>query len=77
MWQEMCSENRALAEYALQEMGEEKIRWVLEGFFSLSGLRVICDHFRRAGRVLDVAKEGYYNTEKCIQDFDEVRKVYA
>ena len=27
---------------------------------------------RRAGRLLDVAKSGYYNTELCLEDFEEV-----
>ena len=27
---------------------------------------------RRAGLVLDVNKEGYYNTELCLEDFENV-----
>ena len=27
---------------------------------------------RRAGRLLDVAKDGYYDTELCLEDFENV-----
>ena len=28
---------------------------------------------RRAGSVLDVSKDGYYNTKMCVEDFMKVR----
>ena len=27
---------------------------------------------RRAGSILDVSQDGYYNTKKCIADFEKV-----
>ena len=33
------------------------------------------DRARRAGVILDVSSDGYYNSEKCIQDFVKVRVV--
>ena len=30
------------------------------------------DRTRRAGVILDVSTDGYYNSEKCVKDFEKV-----
>ena len=32
------------------------------------------DRARRAGSILDVSKDGYYNADKCTADFVKVRR---
>ena len=35
------------------------------------------DFNRRGGRLLDVSKSGYYNTELCLEDFENVSCVFS
>ena len=32
---------------------------------------------RRAGRLLDVARDGYYDSAKCIEDFEKVYWIFS
>ena len=49
----------------LKSIGEERMRWV-------NNFRSLDIFYRRAGRLLDVSKDGYHNTEFCLEDFENV-----
>ena len=49
----------------MKSIGEERMRWV-------NNFRSLDIFYRRAGRLLDVSKDGYYNTEFCLEDFENV-----
>ena len=74
----MCLENRPLAEQVLEELGEERIRYTFIIVIIIIIINIIFiiiiifNIIRRGGRILDVARDGYYNSEMCIEDFDEV-----
>ena len=74
----MCLENRPLAEQVLEELGEERIRYTFIIVIIIIIINIIFiiiiifNIIRRGRRILDVARDGYYNSEMCIEDFDEV-----
>ena len=50
--------------------GEDEVFYIV---INLLGPSLIpCAFLRRAGRLLDVGKEGYYESDKCVSDFKKV-----
>ena len=76
----MLDNDRVKTEQMLKTIGEERMRFpsfirfsfsvsVSPFPFTFSQLHFMC---RRAGRLLDVAKDGYYDSDKCVSDFKKV-----
>ena len=76
----MLDKDRVKTEQMLKNIGEERMRFTSFLMFLCpnlnpnstqhnSKLHLIC---RRAGRLLDVAKDGYYDSDKCVSDFKKV-----
>ena len=57
--------NKEGSEDLLKSIGEERMRWV-------NIFRSLDIFYRIAGCLLDVSKDGYYNTEFCLEDFENV-----
>ena len=65
MFERMLAMNKEGTEDLLKSIGEERMRRV-------NNFRSLDIFYRRAGRLLDVSKDGYYNTEFCLEDFENV-----
>ena len=64
----MLESDQAKTEAMLKNVGEERMRFALLVFC----LNTMYPMSRRAGRLLDVAREGDYDSAKCIEDFEKV-----
>lgn len=65
VFERMLAMDQEGTEDLLKSIGEERMRWV-------NNFRSLDIFYRRAGRLLDVSKDGYYNTELCLEDFENV-----
>ena len=65
----MLESDQAKTEAMLKNVGEERMRFALLVFCLNTEYYPMS---RRAGRLLDVARDGYYDSAKCIEDFEKV-----
>ena len=70
MLERMLTLDREATEDLLKSKGEERMRWRYFDHKDETNSKHVFN--RRAGRLLDVAKSGYYNTELCLEDFENV-----
>ena len=65
VFERMLAMDKEGTEDLLKSIGEERMRLV-------NNFRSLDIFYRRAGRLFDVSKDGYYNTELCLEDFENV-----
>ena len=69
VFERMLAMDKEGTEDLLKSIGEERMRLV-------NNFRSLDIFYRRAGRLFDVSKDGYYNTELCLEDFENVSFVF-